>query len=299
MNSAWARRLSALWTMSRPPQLALIVLVYGLGVAMAGARGRTLTFGPVLYGCLALLPTAASVHYVNEFADHETDALTDRTRFSGGSGTLSRTGLPPCLALRAAVVSLALGLTVTIAGASVGVLSGASVALLVIVAVFGWAYSVGPALAWNGLGEVTNAALGGLALPLYGVAVVGGPLDARAVLAVLPFAIYVFTNLLTTQWPDRTADQTVGKRTLPTRWSRERLRQVHAGTSGLAFGLLALLPVVGVLPPTVGWSSLLLAPLAIVAARRFTVVRSPFPTVAVMIAMAAVQFLAWTRLAFW
>ncbi|WP_435318101.1 prenyltransferase [Haloarchaeobius sp. TZWSO28] len=299
MTPAGTRQLSALWGMSRPSQLALIVLVYALGVAMAAARGWTVDAMPVVVGCGALLPTAASIHYVNEYADHETDALTERTRFSGGSGALARTGLPPRLALRAAVASVTVATAVTIAGFATGLLPPVPLVLLVAIAVVGWAYSVGPALAWNGLGEVTNAVLGGLVLPLYGFAVVGADVDARAVLAVLPFAIYVFTNLLATQWPDRDADATVGKRTLPTRWSHHRLRRAYLASATLSLGSLAVLPFLGLLPPTVGWSSLVVVPVAALAAQRFTVVRSPFPTVAVMVAMAAIQLLAWLRLAFW
>ncbi|WP_267639245.1 prenyltransferase [Haloarchaeobius amylolyticus] len=297
MSRARLQKVSALWEMARPSQLALIVLVYGLGVAMAAARGVAVAPAAVLAAGLALLPTAASVHHVNEYVDHETDALTDPTPFSGGSGALPRTGLPPRFALRAALGSLAVGTVATVAGVAVGLLSGVAVAILVVITVLGWAYSVGPALAWRGLGEVTNALLGGICLPLYGFVVVGGRVDAPAVLAVVPFAVYVFTNLLATQWPDREADATVGKRTLPTRWSPARLRRAHLASATLSLGLLAVLPLLELLPPAVGWSSLLVLPGAVVAARRFTVVRSPFPTVAVMVTMAAIQFLAWTALA--
>jgi 1,4-dihydroxy-2-naphthoate octaprenyltransferase len=48
----------------------------------------------VLAGALALLSAAMAVHYANEYADAETDALTVRTPSSGGSGALERTDLP-------------------------------------------------------------------------------------------------------------------------------------------------------------------------------------------------------------
>jgi len=165
-----------------------------------------------------------------------------------------------------------------------------------VVVVAGWAYSVGPRLVARGFGEVTNALLGGLVLPLYGVTVARGPLDAAAVLAVVPFAIYVFANLLATQWPDRRADARTGKRTLPTRWSSTRLRRTHWLATGTTFALFALLPVVDLLPRTVGWSCLLLAPVGLVASYRFTRVRSPLPSVATMVGLAVVQLLSWTVL---
>src|SRR6056297_2544758 len=97
----------AWWKMSRPSQLLLILVVYALGVALGTSRGGAVEPLRTVLGALALVPLAASVHYINEFADVETDALTERTRFSGGSGALVETGLPPATALRAAVTALA------------------------------------------------------------------------------------------------------------------------------------------------------------------------------------------------
>lgn len=289
-------RLFSWWKMSRPSQLALILGVYALGVALGTARGGVFDPARTLHGALALLPLAASVHYVNEYADAETDALTERTRFSGGSGALVGTDLPVETALRAAVTALVVGVTTTWYAVAVGAVTGAAVGLLVVVVVLGWVYSVGPRLVARGLGELTNAFLGGLVLPLYGVALARGPLDAVAVLAVLPFTVYVFANLLATQWPDRRADERTGKRTLPTRWSPARLRRAHWLTTVVTFGLFGLLPFVGVLPRLVGWSCLLLAPAGVVASRRYTRVRSPFPSVATMVGLALLQLVAWAVL---
>ena len=106
--------LVALWRMSRPAQLALIALVYALGVAMALGRGATAEAGAVALGLAALLPVAASVHYANEYADVETDALADRTPFSGGSGALPASGVDRRVVLQAAIGTLALGGTLAV-----------------------------------------------------------------------------------------------------------------------------------------------------------------------------------------
>ncbi|NIS35092.1 MAG: prenyltransferase, partial [Actinobacteria bacterium] len=99
-----------------------------------------------------------------------------------------------------------------------------AIGVLVVGAVFGWQYSLPPlALAWRGVGEVDNAALGGLVLPAYGFAVAAGTVTVDALLATVPFATVVFLNLLDTTWPDRAADAAVGKRTLATRWPAGRL----------------------------------------------------------------------------
>ncbi len=286
----------ALWAMSRPAQLLLIAVVYLLGVAIAAGNGVAVGSLEVVAGLAVLVPVAASVHYANEYADYETDALTTRTPFSGGSGALPRTDLDRRLALRAAVASLGIGL----AGAAWCLLHGLSppaLAVLVTIAVFGWAYSLPPlALAWRGLGEVDNAALGGLVLPLYGFAVAAGDVALTPVLACVPFVTLVFANMLETQWPDRHADGAVGKETLAVRWSHRRLRAAYA--LAVVVSMLTLPLLAGpVLPPVVAWSSVLVLPLGAWGALRFTTRERPFPAVAAMVLLAVVQLVAWTHVA--
>lgn len=287
--------------MSRPSQLLLIVGVYGLGVAIAHADGFE-SSGTLAVGLGALVPVAASIHYANEYADAESDRLTTasgtRTRFSGGSGALSRTGLSRRLALYAGLASLFVGVVVAIAGLLAGWLSAAAVGVLVTITVLGWQYSVGPlALAWRGFGELDNAVLGGLVLPLYGYAVASGRLSSTPLLACLPFTLLVFANLLATQWPDRNADETVGKRTLPVRWSRRRLRAAYLVSSVGCFGLLVGLEG-WILPPVVARASFLPFPLILWGAAWFTRRESPFPTVAAMVSLAVVQLVGWGWVAY-
>jgi len=288
--------LVALWQMSRPAQLALIALVYAFGVAMAFGRGAEA--GAVAVGLAALLPTAASVHYANEYADAETDALTDRTPFSGGSGALVESGLPRSLALRAAVASGVVGVALLVAGvAPVGgrMLGAVPAAVLVGILLAGWQYSVRPLrLAWNGLGEATNAALGGVALPLYGFAVVTGGVTVAAALATLPFALVVFVNLLETQWPDRRADAAVGKDTLATRWSADQLRLAY-GLGGLtAAGSAVALALSGdVFPRLVALGTVLPMVGLLPGYYRFTRRETPLPAVVTMVLVAAGSTVGW------
>ena len=292
--------LAALWRMARPAQLALIALVYAFGVAMALGRGAAADLGGVAFGLAGLLPIAASVHYANEYADVETDARTDRTPFSGGSGALADYEFSPRLALRAAVAAGAAGVALLLVGATpVGgaALGSVPATMLVGILLLGWQYSVGPLrLAWNGLGEVTNAVIGGTMLPLYGFAVVTGRVTVAAALATVPFALAVFVNLLETQWPDRRADAAVGKRTLATRWSPRRLRAAYglgslaAVGSGIALAGRVLPPpvAVGTLAPMVGF---------VPGAYRFTRREEPFPAVATMVVVAVGTTLGWAVVA--
>ena len=281
-----------LWAASRPSQLLLIGFVYVLGAKIAAANGASLATGPLLAGLAALLPVAVSVHYANEYADYETDALTTRTPFSGGSGALQRTNVDRAVVLRAGVVALTLGTVLALVFAAVGLLPPAAVLALAVIAVFGWQYSVGPLkLAWRGWGELDNAALGGLVLPVYGAAVVGGPLG-RVALASVPFFLVVLLNLFATQWPDRAADGAVGKRTLAVQWPRGRLRAAYVAIAvATAVALVALQP--SILPTPVAVASGAAAPLVVVGALGYTKRRMPWPTVSAMVTLALAQFAAW------
>jgi 1,4-dihydroxy-2-naphthoate octaprenyltransferase len=241
-----------------------------------------------------MLAVAASVHYANEYADAETDRRTERTPFSGGSGALSRTGLPRTLALVAGVVALtAAAGFLALAGRSLPALA---VGLLAAVAVLGWQYSLGPlAFAWRGLGELVNALLGGLLLPLYAFAVATGGVTTRAVLACLPFAVVVFLNLLDTQWPDRRADGAVGKDTLAVQWPKSRLESTYWGGVG-AFGL-ATVALAASAPLPVAATAAAALPALWYAGQKYTETRSPAPSVLTMVGLAAAQTAAWVAVA--
>ncbi|MDS0283725.1 prenyltransferase [Haloarcula onubensis] len=292
-----AETARALWLASRPSQVALVALVYALGVGMARALiGAAVSWDAVGVGAAALLGVALGVHYANEYADVETDRLTERTPFSGGSGAVERTGIGRTVLARAATVATLLGLGGAVVGWSTGRLSVTALALLASIAVAGLAYSLPPAaLVRRGVGELTNAVLGGTLLPLYGVAVVGR-VSATAVLAVLPFTLLVGCNLLATHWPDREADAAVGKRTLAVRWSLAGLRRAYwllaTGAVALTVGLTGR-----VLPVPVVAAQALALPALLWGGAVLTRQRSPFPAVSAMVVHAGASAFAWWWLA--
>jgi 1,4-dihydroxy-2-naphthoate octaprenyltransferase len=279
---------------SRPSQLLLVLGVYLFGVTVAAAGDASVDPRQVVLGAVPLAALAASIHYANEYADHETDALTDPTPFSGGSGALVETGVGRGFVRRLGYGTLGVGLLVAVAFWASGTVGAAALGVLVAATALGWQYSVGPLrLAWRGLGELTNAALGGLALPAYGAAVVGGSVP-RVTLAAVPFALVVLLNLFATQWPDREADAAVGKQTLAVRWGPRRLRVAYAAVAALAGGLLlALHPVV--LPTAVVLASLPAVPLVVWGWYGYTRRRVPWPTVTAMVVLVTLQFAAWVR----
>jgi len=290
-------RLQALWLASRPSQLALIVLVYGLGIGVA--RVLTATSVPwlsVAVGAAAVVPVASGVHYANEYADVETDRRTEQTPFSGGSGAIERTGVDRELLMLAGALALAVGLGVGVVGWQAGVLSATAFGLLAAIGAAGVAYSLPPvALVRRGVGELVNAVLGGLLLPLYGVAVVGRvPLAAG--LTVLPFTVLVGCNLLATHWPDREADAAVGKRTLAVRWPPRRLRRAYWTLVVVAVALTVGLWG-AVLPTAVVAAQALALPPLLWGGAVLTRQRSPLPAVSAMVVHAGASTVAWWWLA--
>jgi 1,4-dihydroxy-2-naphthoate octaprenyltransferase len=282
-----------LFKMARPTQLLAIILVYIYGSLVALANGVAFDLITFLIGLTVVLPISASIHYANEYADFETDSLTTRTPFSGGSGVLPESGLPPVLALRAAWIALIVGGFAAFLSRFFGVLNSPALVLLFLGAFLGWMYSLRPlALAWRGWGELDNAFLGGVLLPFYAYVVQVGELNSRALLIFIPFGMLVFINLLATTWADREADAAVGKYTLATRWSVTGLRLLYLVVTMGVFAYLVFFR--GFLfPGLVFWVSLLIAPVLVWGIFTYTRQHSPFPTVTAMTAFLILQIVGW------
>lgn len=285
---------SALFAMARPMQLLAVTLVYMMGTGIGLATSdASLNIAVWWVGYLALIPVSASIHYANEYADYETDVLTIRTPFSGGSGALVKSGVERHVAIIAAWIALVIGTVIALGALFTGQLSAAALGVLFFGAFFGWMYSLPPLmLAWRGWGELDNAMLGGVALPLYGYAVQTGQVDWEIVLTTLPFGMLVFINLLATTWPDRQADAAVGKRTLATRRPTVHLRILYLLAMVSAFALL--LAYTGwLIPLNVTVASFLALPVAIWGSITYTRWHTPLPTVAAMAFMLIVQVVMW------
>lgn len=299
-------RLWAAWAASRPSQLALILLIYLLGVGLATvgppfvSDGREATsavstsnLDGLALGAIALVLVSATVYYANEYADADTDALTDRTPFSGGGGALIVTGLPRSFLRRLMVGAGALS-GLALAGIAVtGALPHVAVGLLVFILLAGLAYSLPPfSLIRRGFGEVVNVALGGTLVPLYGVSVVSTP-TLFAALATIPFALVVGCNLLALHWPDREADATVGKQTLVVRWSPPRIRRAYFVLVVTSVAIAGVLWWGGIFPDAVAMAHLIPVPFLVWGWATLTRRRSPFPSVTAMVVLAVASTVAW------
>lgn len=283
----------AIFWLGRPLILSGVLMVHVGGVAAAYAAGYPLDGTAFLWAFVSLFFVGLSVNYVNEYADYETDALTERTRYSGGSGVLPGGTVPRSLALKAGWVTLLLGLGSASLGAIAGVLEWPAAGVLALGGVGGWMYSLPPLkLAWNGGAEAANALLGGIILPLYGYAAQSGRVDGWVVAAFIPYALLIFTTAMATTWPDREADAEVGKRTLATWMPVCGLRIIYFALSVASFLLLPLL-VGWALPIEVITASLVAIPGVILGALAYTRIRNPHPTARAGMMLMIAQTTAW------
>ena len=282
----------ALVAMARPSQLALVWAVYTAGVLLGLARtGGAAEPWPVLMGALLIGGVAVSAHLVNEAADAETDRLTERTPFSGGSGALAASGLAASVPLRVGLVLAAVVVAATcLAWIGLG-LPGLSATLVLAGLAGALCYSLPPVAAMrHGWGEPLNAVLGGLLLPLAGVATVVGSVGPADLLAFVPFMLVAFASVMATAWPDREADAASGKLTLQVRLQPWALRRVHAAASVAAVAAMWLAALAGASP--LALAGLLIVPALVVGVRHYTRRTSPLPNVAAMVGLTLVLLLA-------
>jgi len=275
-------RTHALVAMARPSQLTLVVLVYATGLLLGVARGATVDDARVAVVSVLLLLAAVASHWANEAADAETDARSVRTPFSGGSGALARSTLDPSVPLRLSL-TLAVGVgLVAVAALAAGWLGALAASLLLVGLVGGLAYSLPPVAAMRrGWGEPLNALLGGLALPLFGVAVMRDRIEPLDVLAFLPFTAIAWCSVMATAWPDRAADGATGKLTLQVRWPAARLQRLHAAIAAAWLALTVLAIVADAAPGAV--AGLAVLPLVLLGVARYTRRTSPWASVAAMV----------------
>ncbi len=279
--------------MARPLLVLVVAPVYLIGSLISRALGTGWESSPFWWGFLVLLPATIASHYANEYADIETDAITRRTPFSGGSGLLGKDKRLHRLALIATWLFLAIGAVLAGTGFLTKNLNGGAVALWLLGTFTAVAYSLPPfKLAWRGWSEVINAVLIGILLPLYGYTVQSGLVDWRIIVGCAPFALLMFVLILATNWSDRDADRQVGKFTLSARLPQNQLRLLYSLAAFLGIALQPAL-IGNFLPVEVVVSSLPAVPLLVWAGMKYTRIHSPLPTVIVMLVLLPLQLGAW------
>lgn len=257
-GASLGQRLAALVRLGRPTILPGGILAYALGAAMGYWQQGRFHWTAALAGLAVTEVTNLVAHYADEYADVDTDTITRRTWFSGGSGVLPAGLVPPTWALCMAVALAVLSVLLTATLIAVGVLPAQVSWIVGLGLVCGWFYSMPPLqLERRGLGEPDNAFLGGILMPLMGYTAQTGRPTWAAVLALLPIFLLVLANLLGVHWADREADKAVGKRSLVVMAGRY-VRPLHHVLTAAAYLLaLALTGAVLPLPVTLAlWATL-------------------------------------------
>lgn len=214
--------------MGRPFVVVAGLIAYTLGLSMAYYQLQTLEPIKAVMGLLIMVSAIFMAHYANEYADVDTDSLTRRTWFSGGSGVLPSRIIPRSWALRMAVFFALLSIILTVSSFFTGILPIPGVFIVAMGLLGGWFYSMPPLrLERTAWGELDNAFLGGFLMPLIAYVLQTGHIDPIALLILIPIFLAVLINLLAVHWADRKADRAVGKNTLVVHLG-EKTRIVHA-----------------------------------------------------------------------
>ncbi len=220
--------LSAALGVARGPFLLLPLVLVAAGAA-TGAYDGDFSWLRTLVALIGLTALHAAVNIFNEVSDFRTgiDLATERTPFSGGSGTLPSGAMSP----RSALV---LGAACSFVGLAAGLwfvteLGTVILPILAVGAVAVLAYT--DVIARIGLGEVA-AGLGLGALPVLGTALVqGGTIGPAAIAASIPAFLMTFNLLFLNEFPDEEADRAGGRRNLVLLLGRDRAALVYAGAA--------------------------------------------------------------------
>ncbi len=261
-------RLAVLLGPMRLPFLTLPPLCVLLGAAAAARDGAVVTAGPVLLALLGAVAAHVAVNALNEYDDFRSrlDELTERTPFSGGSGTLQAhpDAAPRALAtgVAALLVTVAVGVFF-LRRTGWGIVPLGVAGLLLVVLYTRWlTRSVLLCLLAPGLGFGT--------LMVVGTAYVLGDRYGPAAWAasLVPFFL-VSDLLLLNQLPDAEADAKVGRRHLVVVHGRRTAVRVYGVLLALAYLSVVASWAVGALP-ALSLLVLLTLPLAVATWRGAT-----------------------------
>ena len=238
--------LKAYAAVARAPFLLLPPTLVASGAAAAAWNG-SFSWSRTVLALVGLVSLHMAVNIFNEWSDMRTgiDLATERTPFSGGSGTLPAGDMSPRTALVFGLVCAGVGL-------AIGVWFLLEVGWVLLPIIIAGAISVlayTDVLARIGVGEMM-AGFGLGAGPVIGAALVqGGGWSTAATAASVPAFFMTFNLLLLNEFPDEDADREGGRRNLVILLGRRPAAWVYAA-AGLATPLsIAIAVLLGILPP--------------------------------------------------
>ena len=204
-----------------------LLLPFTLAAAGAAAAAYDGDFN-LLHTLLALVGLVGlhvTVNALNEVSDFRRgiDRATERTPFSGGSGTLPAGKLKPREGLAVAAAGALTGLAIAVY--FLGAFGWRLVPIFLLGAVATLGYT--DFLARHYVGEFF-AGLGLGALPVLGTAMVqAGNLESAAIAASVPAFFMTFNLLLLNEFPDEEADRAGGRRSLLLLLGRPRAARLY------------------------------------------------------------------------
>jgi 1,4-dihydroxy-2-naphthoate octaprenyltransferase len=230
---------------ARAPFLLLPPTLVASGGAAAAWDG-SFSWLHTIMAVIGLVVLHMAVNILNEWSDMRTgiDLETERTPFSGGSGTLPSGGMDT----RAALV---FGLMCSAIGLGIGLwfiprIGMALVPIMVAGAVSILAYTDVLARLW--VGEIA-AGFGLGAGPVIGTALVqDGSWSRAAVAASIPAFFMTFNLLLLNEFPDEDADRKGGRKNLVLLLGRKPAAMVYAAAAVATPISIAIAVIVGWLP---------------------------------------------------
>lgn len=230
---------------ARAPFLLLSITLVASGAAAAAFEGD-FSWVRTLLALVGLVSLHIAVDALNEWSDMRTgiDLHTQRTPFSGGSGTLPAGEMSRGTAL-------AFGLTASAVGLAIGIwfLTKVGMSLLPIVVVGAICVLLyTDVLARLGVGEIA-AGMGLGNLPVIGTALVqGGTLGNAAIAASIPAFLMTFNLLLLNEFPDEVADRKFGRRSLIIILGRKPAAMIYAVAALLTPASIVVAAVMDFLP---------------------------------------------------
>jgi 1,4-dihydroxy-2-naphthoate polyprenyltransferase len=239
-------KLQAFAGVARAPFLLLPVTLIASGAAAAFFEGA-FSWAHTLLALIGLVALHMAVNIFNEWSDLRTgiDLATERTPFSGGSGTLPAGGMSSRAALVFGIVCSAVGL-------AVGLYFLGRVGMVLLPIMIAGALCVliyTDVLARLGIGEVA-AGLGLGGLPVVGAALVNsGEISAAAVAAGIPASFMTFNLLLLNEFPDEAADRAGGRKNLVLLFGRGPAAWIWAAAAVATPLSIVVAAAMSVLPP--------------------------------------------------
>jgi len=224
---------SAWWKLSRVPFLSVGILPLILGFVLAWRWGYKGPLGLYVLSIMAVILIMWMTYYVGEWNDLEGDRVNQNfNQFSGGSRVLVKEALPAWFSLVLGYGCLAGAILI---GFYIYLQYQTDLRTLFLGGVgifFGFFYSNKPfRWSYQGLGEIIIGFCYGWLPIATGFFLFTGFFSPQIFLLAIPVGLSIFNVILINEFPDKEADQAIGKKNLVVRFGKERMGDLYIGLS--------------------------------------------------------------------